>query len=96
MKRCLPAPKTLSVESQNIWKKIVRGYAVDLPKAVILKMALESLDLVNNMAERIREEGVDPGGDYPKPHYLLSHLDKARHSVLKAFKILNFDSGEVL
>ena len=88
------APENLSRESRNLWRQLVRDFAIDDACGLsTLRVGLEAYDLMRTAGSQVEREGqtfTDRFGQ-PRPHPLLPVLRDARAQYLAALKQLNLD-----
>lgn len=88
------APKALSREARQWWKRLVAEYGIDDQAGLLLlQTALEAFDRMRGAQAKIAEEGetVVDRFDQVKAHPLLSVERDARGQMLVALKQLNLD-----
>lgn len=88
------APKTLSAEAKNWWKRIVECYEVDDDGGrLLLQTALEAFDSMRQSQAVLDREGQTYLDRFQKPrqHPEVLNLRDSRTALLKALRQLNLD-----
>ena len=90
----LKAPAHLSREAKKLWRSICEEWAIDPHGAVILRLALEAFDRVNEARGIIEEEGlvittVGTGAKHQHPAVQIER--EARAQMLQAWRQLGLD-----
>ena len=94
LKKLAPAPKTLSPEAKDWWRKLVTEYGIeDDAGLLLLQTALESLDLMRTAQRAIKKDGATVRDRWAqvKPHPLLSVERDSRAGLLAALRELHLD-----
>lgn len=89
----LKAPAHLSAESKELWRAIVNGWALDEGGLLILRVALESFDRLNEARALVERDGAvikDRFGNL-KAHPALCTEKEARLGLLRAWRQLGLD-----
>lgn len=85
-------PKHLSAESKKWWNKIEEGWKLTPDSYILLKVALEAYDEVQQARETIKRHGgvvkYPSGIVRVNPAHMI--LKVARQNFLQAWKMLNF------
>jgi len=89
-------PEGLSEKSRKIWLKINRNYELEYEHMILLKVALESLDLMIIARKCIDEQGIQikqPSGFFRNNPALTVYKD-SRNGFLQAWKQLGLPPEE--
>jgi phage terminase small subunit len=86
------APKHLSSAAKSWWRALFKAYAIDEPASLILRVALESWDRLNEASGAVKKDGLvisDHLGT--RAHPALRVEKEARSGFLQSWRLLNFD-----
>lgn len=88
------APKNLSIEARNWWKKIVNEYEItDEAGLLILQTAFEAFDRMRAAQKIIKKEGMTNSDRFgqPRMHPACTIERDARGQFMQGLKALNLD-----
>lgn len=90
----MKAPKNLSREAKNLWRKIQDEYAIsDEAGLLILATGLEAFDRMRQAQDILKTEGMTTLDRFqqPRPHPAATIERDSRAAMLAALKQLNLD-----
>ena len=90
--------KHLSKESLAIWKRLGEGFNFGDDHLLLLKVALEAYDRLQEARLQIEKEGstYKTESGYTRPHPCLQIEKEARAGFLQAWRMLNLDLDPVV
>lgn len=85
-------PPTLSGSSRRIWREVCRSYELELSDLVVLRVALEQLDLYQTALAELVRDGFTlvSGSGSTKANPAIAALTTARIGFLRAWGELGF------
>lgn len=86
-RNAVAAPDHLSERSQTLWRELQPEHARSVGRQTLLRLALESLDRIDEIKGIIAAEGYCPSSDGKMPHLhpLLAVEKEARRTFLEVF-----------
>ena len=98
-KRKPTAPKHLKADGRTVWRKIVAAWDLDDCTLIILKIACEAYDRLQNARRTVDKEGltvITGDNNFIREHPALKVEKEAGSRFLQAWRMLDIETAEEL